>query len=256
MKTTVLLDADVVAYKFANGAQEVTDWGDGVKSFDVADEQDVFSECQRYILNIEEQLGADETIVCLSCPTAEKWRVKLWPSYTSRKTEKPVLLEAVKDFMASRFRTYKRPTLEADDILGILSTHPSIIPGKKIIVSIDKDLKTIPGFLFNPDKDDFEQEISLEEADYFWMWQTLVGDRVDCYPGLRGCGPETAPLILSEEYRTFGGPVLSMWEAVVFAYETKGFTAEDALLQARLARILRHTDYDFDKKEVILWKPH
>lgn len=256
MKTTVLLDADVVAYRFASGAQTKIDWGDGVVSYDLADEQDVFAECQRYILDIEEKLEADETIVCLSCPTPEKWRVKLWPAYTSRKTEKPQMLGAVKAFMAKRFRTYERPTLEADDIMGILSTHPTIVPGKKIIVSIDKDMKTIPGWLYNPDKDDFAWLVTPEEAEFHWMYQTLCGDRVDCYPGLPGVAAEKAKFILLEETRDFGFTTLSRWDAVVFAYQQRGLTEADALLQARLARILRHTDYNFDTKEVILWKPH
>jgi 5'-3' exonuclease len=252
VKTTVLLDGDVVAYKFASGGQTKIDWGDGAVSYDLAPEQDVFADCQRYILEIEEMLGADETIVCLSCPTPEKWRVKLWPQYTSRRTEKPQMLGAVKAFMSSRFPTYERPTLEADDIMGILSTHQRIIPGKKIIVSIDKDMKTIPGWLFNPDKDDFAREIGPDEADYWWMYQTLMGDSVDCYPGCPGIGPKKAEKILRA---ALDHDQHSMWDAVVDTYTARGYTEADALLQARLARILRHTDYDFKTKEVKLWKP-
>lgn len=255
MKTTVLLDGDVVAYKFASAGQTKIDWGDGTVSYDVADKQDVFSDCQRYILEIEEMLGADETVVCLSCPTPEKWRVKLWPQYTSRKTEKPVLLQDVKDFMASRFPSYARPALEADDIMGILSTHPRIIHGKKIIVSIDKDMKTIPGWLFNPDKDDFAREISQTEANRWWMYQTLTGDSVDCYPGCPGIGPKKAERVLDGAEDRFNMNLASWWPAVVDTYISRGLTADDALLQARLARILRHTDYDFEKKEVKLWTP-
>jgi hypothetical protein len=254
MKTTNLLDADVVAYRFANAAQTKIDWGDGVHSFEVLPEEEVFAEVQRYVLEQEERTGADETIVCLSCPTAEKWRTKLWPAYTSRKAEKPVLLNAVKGYLASRWRSYERPTLEADDILGILSTHPNIVPGKRIIVSIDKDLKTIPGWLFNPDKDDFPWEVSTPEANRWWLYQTLMGDRVDCYPGCPGIGPKKAGRILSQ-FNVERPNLRRWWEDVVFAFESRGLTADDALLQARLARILRHTDYDFKKKEVKLWTP-
>ena len=34
-----------------------------------------------------------------------------------------------------------------------------------------------------------------------------------------------------------------------------GFTKDDAIQQARLARILRWEDWDKDKGEVILWHP-
>jgi DNA polymerase-1 len=42
---------------------------------------------------------------------------------------------------------------------------------------------------------------------------------------------------------------------VVAAFESKGLTEEDALVQARVARICRASDYDFKTKEVKLWNP-
>jgi DNA polymerase-1 len=45
------------------------------------------------------------------------------------------------------------------------------------------------------------------------------------------------------------------WEAIVEAYESKGFTEEDALVQARVARILRKDDWDFDNNCHKLWTP-
>ena len=47
----------------------------------------------------------------------------------------------------------------------------------------------------------------------------------------------------------------AVWKTVEDAYIKAGLTAEDALLQGRLARILRDTDWDFEKEEVRLWKP-
>ncbi|NBS69172.1 hypothetical protein EBT31_09700 [bacterium] len=45
------------------------------------------------------------------------------------------------------------------------------------------------------------------------------------------------------------------WETVVQTFEERGMTEEDALLNARLARILQYTDYNFDTDEPILWTP-
>jgi len=147
--------------------------------------------------------------------------------------------------MEGVWESYQRPGLEGDDILGILATHPKAIRGQKIIVSIDKDMKTIPGYVWNPDKDDEPIFYSTEEADYWHLYQTLTGDTTDGYPGLPGCGPKGAEKVLEDP----------SWEAVVAAYEKKGLTEEDALVQARCARILRATDYDYAKKEVKLWCP-
>ena len=46
-----------------------------------------------------------------------------------------------------------------------------------------------------------------------------------------------------------------MWSPVVAAYEKAGLTEEDALRQARLARILRWSDWNAEKKAPILWAP-
>lgn len=136
-------------------------------------------------------------------------------------------------------------TVWHNGIMGILSTHPKLVPGKRIIVSEDKDLQTIPGWIWNPAKDAKPRYISEEQADYFHLYQTLVGDTTDGYKGCPGIGKTKAPGILQE-----GG-----WEAVRSAYARKGLTEEDALLQARVARICRASDYDFKKQEVILWNP-
>lgn len=49
--------------------------------------------------------------------------------------------------------------------------------------------------------------------------------------------------------------IAAMWPVVVQAYEKKGLSEEVALVQAQIARICRRDDYDFKRKEVILWKP-
>ena len=44
-------------------------------------------------------------------------------------------------------------------------------------------------------------------------------------------------------------------DRVVSAFKDKGLTEEDALVNARLARILTADDYDFDKRQPKLWSP-
>jgi len=44
-----------------------------------------------------------------------------------------------------------------------------------------------------------------------------------------------------------------MWPVVVAAFEKQGLTEDDALVQARLARILRPNDYDGES--ITLWQP-
>jgi DNA polymerase-1 len=49
-------------------------------------------------------------------------------------------------------------------------------------------------------------------------------------------------------------PALGGWKSLC-AFKKAKLTEADALLQARLARILRNTEWDFDKSEVKLWPP-
>ena len=88
-------------------------------------------------------------------------------------------------------------------------------------------------------------EISLEQADRTHLTQALTGDITDGYSGCPGIGPKTAIKVLKE----------GDWIEVVAAYEKVGLTEEDALIQARVARILRHGEYNKKTKEVKLWTP-
>ena len=45
------------------------------------------------------------------------------------------------------------------------------------------------------------------------------------------------------------------WQTVLQAFKDKGLTEKDALLNARLARILTLDDYDTKRQEPILWTP-
>ena len=253
-KTTLLLDSDIIAFKFASVSQKDFKWGDedDTNSRVVEDISEVIPLVEDYITDLKIKLQATDLIVCLSCPSSENFRYTVLPSYKHKRVnvEKPILLSVIKDWMRETYPTYERPTLEADDIMGILSTHPKLIPGKKIIVSEDKDMKTIPGWLFNPRKDEVARLISPEEADYWHMYQTLVGDTTDGYKGCPKVGPAKAEALLlcQEGY-------INDWQVVLDTFISKGLAEEDALVQARVARICRHSDYDFINKEVILWTP-
>lgn len=252
MATTILLDSDIVVYKFSAANEQAFDWdGDGNKHRVTGDLDDATSACLDYVEELKADLKADEMIVCLSCPTPENFRLKILPSYKGNRDpeKKPLQLSLVKEYLAGQYPCYARPTLEADDIMGILSTHPSLVKGKRVIVSEDKDMQTIPGLLYNPRKDKKPRFITEGFANYFHLYQTLIGDTTDHYKGCPGTGPKKA----EEALTCCEG--MAAWRKVVVLFEAKGLTEEDALVQARVARILRHTDYDFKKKEVILWTP-
>lgn len=274
--TTLLIDGDPIVYNAAFAGEEAFSFGDMVcKTVDVKRAK---RRAVDFVEWVQGLLKADSIMVCLSDPE-KNWRHSVLPSYKgNRKAEdRPKLWQAMRDFLTDRYGSIIKPSLEADDIMGIYSTHPALVHGKKIIVSVDKDMKTIPGWLFNPDKDKDARLVGTVEAERFHLYQTLVGDAVDNYKGCPGVGPVAAeglldnPYVLEPVTYTFSrGPRKGLtetryekvevpkdrvWEAVVSQYAAVGLTEQSALTQARVARICRACDYNFRTKSPILWNP-
>lgn len=252
--TTLLIDADILAYQHSAASQETYDWGEGITSVWADDPERVQARMVAEVESLKEELGADEAIICLTDKV--NFRHSVLPSYKSNRVqEKPVLLADMKKFLEENFKTFKRPGLEADDVMGILSTHPKLVPGRKIIVSIDKDMKQIPGWLYNPNKHTEPVLVMQEDGDYFHMFQTLTGDPVDGYKGCPKIGKVNAEKILMDGEELHHYSLEELWFRVVETYEAKGLTEADALVQARVAKICQWTDYDYKHKKVKLWNP-
>lgn len=247
-----LIDGDIVAYQIASSCQTKVDWDDNneVEIFTDSDEV-IAKRLEELVLEQASKIKADETWVCLS-DDDHNFRKDILPSYKGNRKEvaKPEKLKFAKDFLKRAFKTSFQKSLEADDVMGKISTDPQINKVfKPIIVSIDKDMETIPGYLYNPSKDKNKpRKITLPQANKNFMYQTLVGDTVDGYKGCPGIGEVNANRILEKAYEegalwaTDDQMLSIMWVHVIAAYESKGFTEEDALVQARCARILRTED--------------
>jgi DNA polymerase-1 len=235
------VDTDIFLYRCTSAAEKEVQWDDDVWSLwsDLAEAKEMFHE---QLTGIGTKLGITSVVCALSDST--NYRKTVDPTYKSNRkgSRKPVGYAAMKEWVGQHYNTIQKPGLEGDDCLGLLATRPG---NECIVVSSDKDLKTIPGRLYRPE-DDEVLEITLEDADRFFFTQTLTGDVTDGYKGCPGVGPKTAEKIL--------GP-RPHWGAVEQAYIKAGLTKEDALQQARLARILRWSDWDQEKGEPRLWKP-
>lgn len=266
MKRTLLIDSDIVAYKFASAHEEVY-------YFDGKDQPPCVSEdleaataaADEYIGQLRVDLGATDVILCIT-DRGNEFRKDFWPAYKgNRKARKPANLFPLLDHFQARYVCYKRPRLEADDCMGILSTHPTLITGERIIVSEDKDMASVPGLLYNPAKDREPRHITRLQADLAHLVQTITGDQVDNYPGARGVGPQSKEVAGVKASRS----VEEAWQHVVAAFKRSllkalGYTEEAtlvpaamqaALVQARCARILRASDWNFKAKAPVLWSP-
>lgn len=258
---TALIDADILAYQAAVVSEQAYDWGEGLWTLH-AFEQDAIKAFESSLSSLCEKVEASKALLVFS--DKNNWRKDVLPSYKSNRsgTRKPMLLKFLREYAFENHECVSKPDLEGDDVIGIYATFKSKLEPVRefIICSLDKDFKTIPGKHYNFGRDEFF-EVTEHTADYWHMMQTLTGDTTDGYTGVPGCGPKTAEKILQkalDEGTPWANPKQLReiyWKHVVAAYDKAGFGEEEALVQARVARILRAEDYDDIQKKVILWKP-
>lgn len=237
---SLLIDADYIVYKCCAATESEIDWGD-----DVITVTSRFSEAYEYVerelLNIANDLGHfDDSILFFS--DSANFRKSLYPDYKGhRNRKKPCGYKRVINKLKEDYHVVVMPTLEADDALGIYATKE---PGH-IICSPDKDMRQIPGDLYDLTQE--VVEITPEMGRRWHLVQTLAGDQTDGYAGVPGIGVKRAEALLTEKGAT--------WNTVLEAFLDKGLTEEDALMNARLAKILQVEDYDFANQTVRPWTP-
>ena len=197
------------------------------------------------ILDTEGYKGSSDVVMCFTdYPT---FRHEIFTEYKINRISKrkPLGLGAVIKEVKNNYESVSYPNLEGDDVLGLLSTNNKY--DNPVIVSVDKDMKTIPGLLLAGETLEL---ITKTQADKNFMAMTIAGDATDGVPGIKGLGMVSATKILDS-----AKDLASMWDLVVKTYDKKGNGISDAILNARLVRILREGDYDYDTGKVKLWNP-
>ena len=248
MKTRLLIDADIAIYKATTANEVPINWEGDLWTLH-CDLAKVKCDIDDFVENIKEQTKADEETMCIS--HQNNFRKMLNPQYKANRkaTRKPMCFVPAKKYVMENYHYEIQPWLEADDVIGILATYDN--GEERIVVSEDKDLLTIPGMHWDI-KNQTLWEQDKDTADYLFYKQALTGDSVDNYQGCPGIGPKKAEKILNE-CEDFGFEPKHVWKAIVTAYENAGLNEDDALLQARMARILRHGEYVMS--EPLYWSP-
>ena len=235
----LLIDCDFVVYKCCAAAETEIDFGDDVIIV-TSTFKDAYSCVKRELNRIANKFGSfDEMILFFS--DSKNFRKDIQKDYKGhRNRKKPCAYRRVINKLSEEYSVIKMPTLEADDSMGIYATKNT----GNIIVSPDKDMKQIPGMLWN-----FEEStlIKPEDGAKWHLIQTMAGDNTDGYAGVPGIGVKRAVALFEEKGYS--------WKTVVEAFKEKGLSEDIALENARLARILTNEDYDDEKMEPILWSP-
>ena len=235
----LLIDADFIVYKSCAAAESEVDFGDDV-IFVTSNFSDAYNATRRELTKLQDKFGSFSSMILFFSDTVN-FRKNILESYKGhRNRKKPCGYKRVINQLKTEFEVIIMPQLEADDAMGIYATkHPG-----NVICSPDKDMKQIPGKLYNMDEN---FTITKREGASWHLIQTLAGDQTDGYGGVPGIGVKRAETLFNKEGYS--------WKTVVKAFEDKDLTEQDALTNARLARILTVDDYDFTKNRPILWSP-
>lgn len=247
LPTTAIIDGDIVAYRAAF-------W---------ADTEGIEELPGRIMVDIQKWTPPSCTTVyvAMSCPRDRNYRRAFWPDYKKHRDDfkSPdslrYAIECIYDTQDITTRCVNR--LEADDLLGIMVSQ-----GMSVGVTVDKDLRQIPGWHWNPDKEPEPVHISQEEADLKFYTQWIMGDSTDNVWGLWKVGPKKAAKILEETPKEeWDQVIMGMYEAEDWLKRPVEKTPlvskeEFALAQARCIRILRDGDYDKDNCKIKLWSPN
>ena len=251
---TALIDADYLAYEAAAWAHSYQ-----------ADAHDLTERVQGTLAEWQQRAFCSHAIATFSCARADNFRKDAYPLYKAHRTgDPPAMLGIAQQAIKDTLRSVTIDRLEADDIMGIIATNGKI--ENPVIVSVDKDMRQIPGWHLNPHKEDFPVFISVLDADYLFFQQWLTGDSTDGYGGIKGVGPAKAMKLLNAALSEYEvgvdegmalvqpGPVL-LQMAVMYAYRDAGLSRDTCIAQARCARILRASDWDAEAKAIIPWEP-
>jgi len=245
--TKLLIDADILTYRTCWAVQNEVEWDDGIVT-NATNTKELESQAVSAVEYWKDKFKVtdkEHVILCFS-DRKNNFRRKIFPEYKANRkgSRKPLGYNHLEKYLKLTYNSNVLDNCEADDALGVLATSTD---DRNIILSIDKDMMTIPCEYFNMDSEEL-MIIDEELADFYFYQQTLTGDAVDNYKGCPGIGKKRATDLLKAEG--------VKWNTVKKAFAKAGMDEFEALTQARVARILRVQDYDFRKEEIKLWTPN
>jgi DNA polymerase-1 len=220
----LLVDADSLFWKAALAATQTWD-GSTVGDLGVA-----LRGFEGRLHTVFDAAGTNDHILCYTY--GRSFRKDLAESYKAHRPKPPEFIGVVKRAVIERFGGIMFPGLEGDDVVGMHHNPFPMVPSETTVVySEDKDLKQLSGLYLSLDNG--IQFRTPDEALRFFYMQVLIGDAADGYPGCPGIGPKKAHMLLDGASRE------QLWDIVCLTFESKGLTEEHAILQARMAWILK-----------------
>jgi len=243
---TLLIDADWLIYNSCCACEEDTRWTEHEHTLH-SDERDIMNMIDNRI-DVYKTIAGEKHDIVMCFTSYPTFRHEIFPEYKIHRIgkRKPLALRSVINNCKKIYDCVSYPNLEGDDVLGLLATNGQY--KNPIIVSVDKDMRTIPCKLIAADE---VEHITEKKANRHWFEMSIAGDSTDGIVGVKGTGMVTATKLLADTPDTID----ALWSKVAETYTKKGYTLADAILNARLTRILREGDYDYNTGTVKLWNP-
>jgi len=243
---TLLIDADWLIYNSCCACEEDTRWTEHEHTLH-SDERDIMNLIDNRI-DVYKTIAGEKHDIVMCFTSYPTFRHEIFPEYKIHRIgkRKPLALRSVINNCKKIYDCVSYPNLEGDDVLGLLATNGQY--KNPIIVSVDKDMRTIPCKLIAAEE---VEHITEKKANRHWFEMSIAGDSTDGIVGVKGTGMVTATKLLADTPDTID----ALWSKVAETYTKKGYTLADAILNARLTRILREGDYDYNTGTVKLWNP-
>lgn len=278
----LVMDGDWLVYQAMAASEVETDWGDDMWTLECnhAKAWSILCDSVKSYASRKKAWNGAPIVLCFTSDV--NWRKDVLPTYKEnrKKTRKPV---GYRDFLERAFAStdwvsIREDRLEGDDVMGILGSGAKEFGfGKAVLVSCDKDFKTIPDCDFLWCTTGQILSHSKAEADYWHTFQMIKGDITDGYTGIGGWGDTAAEfleapfkVVLTEKELKSGknkGQIVTqwvkqpleegdtLWDAIVSIGAKAGMTPQDIIVQGQVARILRFEEYNFIDKEIYHWEP-
>ena len=184
--TKALVDGDVIVYKSAFSKRSVTP----------EDAEGVVDEVMDYIIGQTVVFPHGNNFFCwITGKNNFRHRIAKTRDYKGnrRNSEKPVHYTHVREYLKERWGAKVTEGCEADDAISIEAYKGD--PKSTVIVSVDKDMLTVPCWNFNFTSGIWTKKTEWESLLFFYE-QILTGDRIDNILGIYGVGPVKAQKIL------------------------------------------------------------
>ena len=227
---TLLIDADWLIYNSCCACEQDTRWTEHEHTLH-SDERDIMNLIDNRI-DVYKNIAGENHDIIMCFTSYPTFRHEIFPEYKIHRIgrRKPLALRSVISNCKKIYDCVSYPNLEGDDVLGLLATNGQY--KNPIIVSVDKDMRTIPCKLIAAEE---VEHITEKKANRHWFEMSIAGDSTDGIVGVKGTGMVTATKLLADTPDTID----ALWSKVAETYTKKGYTLADAILNARLTRILR-----------------